>query len=201
MVFALKPNSIPSPIVVLGDSVPCGTYLLRMHLALDIQIAFGRFKKGKHVSLSSGEYVYVGSAMAQKGSTTLANRLMRHATRTDNQPPQPIRADLITKLKTLDLIPASFTSPNPKKLFWNIDHFLDHPSVNLTQIFMIRSTPPLETTIAEMLENDSHTITFEKGVGANDTRSNTHLLRVKADEAWWANLPKRLIQLQWASDI
>jgi Uri superfamily endonuclease len=184
-----------SPIIVIGNTVPCGTYLLRMHLSKNVELSFGRFKNAKLISLIVGDYIYIGSAMAQKGATSLAHRLIRHSTRTDNQPPHSIRADLITTLQSLNLLSEKYTPPTSKKLFWNIDHFLDYPAVSLQQIFMIRFAIPLETTLAEMLENDPHTIIFEKGLGANDSRGHTHLLRIESDERWWGNLPQRLSDL------
>ena len=65
-------------ICVIGEKGQAGTYLLRIHLAEDTEIRFGRFKKGKPISLPAGDYLYVGSALAEKGATSLARRLVRH---------------------------------------------------------------------------------------------------------------------------
>ena len=58
---------IPS-IVIIGDESYAGTYILRIRLERDTALRFGRFKKGKLISLLAGEYAYIGSALAEKGS-------------------------------------------------------------------------------------------------------------------------------------
>ena len=55
------------PIVLIGDESQAGTYILRIHLKEDTSLQFGRFKKGKLISLPAGDYAYVGSALSEKG--------------------------------------------------------------------------------------------------------------------------------------
>lgn len=59
----------------------------------------------------------------------------------------------------------------------------------------IRSPLWLEGAIGQLLEQDSHTVIVEKGLGANDVPGNTHLLKVEADEGWWVGLVGRLEEL------
>ena len=50
----------------MGDDSQAGTYLLRIHLKENTTLKFGRFKKGKLISLPAGDYVYIGSALSEK---------------------------------------------------------------------------------------------------------------------------------------
>ena len=80
-----------SNIHIIGGKSQAGTYVLRIHLKENTTLQFGRFKKGKLISLPAGDYAYVGSALSEKGATSLARRLIRHATRSGNKPPHTIR--------------------------------------------------------------------------------------------------------------
>lgn len=66
---------------IVGDRSTAGTYLLRIRVSNPLEIVFGRFKRGKTICLSKADYVYVGSALSEKGATCLARRLVRHASR------------------------------------------------------------------------------------------------------------------------
>lgn len=81
---------IPS-IHIIGDDSQAGTYILGIRLKENTTLQFGRFKKGKRISLPTSDYVYVGSALSEKGATSLARRLIRHATRSGDKPPHAIR--------------------------------------------------------------------------------------------------------------
>ena len=70
-------------IVMVGGEEPCGAYVLRLTIAEALQVRFGRYQGGEPVAVLGGEALYVGSAMARRGSGTLARRLLRHATRAD----------------------------------------------------------------------------------------------------------------------
>lgn len=59
--------------------------------------------------------------------------------------------------------------------------------VSRSSIIAIRSPERLEGTLAVLLEHDADTQIIEKGLGANDAPRNTHLLKVKRGEAWWAS--------------
>ena len=178
---------IPSIHIIGGDS-QAGTYILRIRLKEDTTLQFGRFKKGKRISLPTGDYTYVGSALSEKGSTSLARRLVRHATRSGDKPPHAIREKMIDRFAEYGLGPQNPLPKSGKKLFWNIDFLLDLQAAEIVNIIAIRSPERLEHTIAVLLEHDADTQIIEKGLGANDAPRNTHILRVNAGESWWASL-------------
>ena len=179
-------------ILIIGNDSQAGTYILRIRLKENATLKFGRFKKGKLISLPAGDYVYVGSALSQKGSTSLARRLIRHATRSNHKPPHPIREKMINRFSECGLGPRDLLPKHEKTLHWNIDFLLDLQSAELVNIFAIRSTERLENRIAKRLEQDPHTEIIERGLGANDAPGNTHLLRVREDRMWWVSLADKV---------
>jgi Uri superfamily endonuclease len=88
---------------------------------------------------------------------------------------------------TSDLLPKT-----GKHFRWNVDYLLDQPSVALVGAYLIRSEKRIEAEIGKLLENDPSTVVFAPGLGANDIRGNTHLLRVDADDRWWDRLIQKL---------
>ena len=182
---------IPS-IVIIGDASQAGTYVLRIRLKENTTLKFGRFKKGKRISLPVGDYVYVGSALSEKGATSLARRLIRHATRSNHKPPHAIREIMINRFTECGLGPRNLLPTHSKTLHWNVDFLLDLPSAELVNIFAIRSAERLENRIAKRLEQDPHTEIIEPGLGANDTPGNTHLLHIREDGMWWASLADKI---------
>ena len=182
---------IPS-IVIIGDESQAGTYILRIRLKKDTTLRFGRFKKGKLISLPAGEYAYVGSALAEKGATTLARRLVRHATRSGDQHPHRIRETMLRRFAECGLGNGNLLPRRGKTLHWNVDFLLDLSSAELVGVVAIRSRNRLEDRLAKQLEEDPHTGVIERGLGANDVPGNTHLLHVSATEGWWASLPDLL---------
>ena len=177
---------IPS-ILIIGDDSQAGTYILRIHLKQDTTLRFGRFKKGKLISLPVGDYVYVGSALSEKGATSLARRLIRHATRSSDKPPHTIRQKMMCQFAECGLGPQYLLPKRGKTLHWNVDFLLDLQSAEIINIFAIRSPERLEYKIARQLEHNPHTEVIEPGLGANDAPRNTHLLRLNADETWWVS--------------
>ncbi len=184
-------------ILIIGDESRAGTYILRIHLKKGAILRFGRFKKGKLIALPAGEYAYVGSALAEKGPTTLARRLIRHATRSGDQHPHPIRETMLRRFAERGLGNGNLLPQRGKTLHWNVDFLLDLPSVELVGLVAIRSRKRLEDRLAKQLEEDPHTQIIERGLGANDVPGNTHLLHVSATEAWWASLPDLLAWVHW----
>ena len=182
-------------IVVIGDKSQAGTYVLRIHLKKDTSLQFGRFKKGKLISLPAGDYAYVGSALSEKGATSLARRLVRHATRSDDRQPHRIRSKMLEQFAECGLGDESLLPKRGKTLFWNVDFLLDLEAAEIEGFCAIRSTERLEDRLAKKLEQDPHTQVIERGLGANDVPGNTHLLRVQADETWWGSLPARLANM------
>lgn len=182
---------IPS-ILIIGDDSQAGTYVLRIRLKEDARLQFGRFKKGKLILLPAGDYTYVGSALSEKGATSLARRLIRHATRSDDKPPHCIREKMISSFAACGLGSGDLLPKHGKTLHWNIDFLLDSQTAEIVGIFAIRSPERLENTIAKRLEHNSDTWIIEQGLGANDAPGSTHLLYVSADEIWWASLAAQL---------
>ena len=178
------------PLVALGTTSEEGAYLLRIDLSRRHELVFGRFIGGKAIGLSSGPYIYIGSALGR--GTPLARRILRHGTRTPPHSPQPIRKEMLAYFRGIGLGGKGLKPPQNKKLFWNIDHLLDLQSACLRQVFLLRSPKRLENPLADMLEADPGTAVFEPGLGANDARGNTHLLQVVAGEDWWEALPEKL---------
>ena len=183
----MEEMEIPS-ILIIGDASQAGTYVLRIRLKEDTTLQFGRFKKGKLISLPAGHYVYVGSALSEKGATSLARRLIRHATRSGNKPPHTIREEMITRFAECSLGPPELLPKRSKTLHWNVDFLLDLQSTDIINILVIRSPERLENTIARCLERDPRTDIIEPGLGANDAPGSTHLLRLRADNISWASL-------------
>jgi len=174
----MKSKNIHSKIVVVGGASQGGTYILRLKVMRPITMAFGRFKRGKLITVPAGECVYVGSAMGEKGAASLGRRLVRHATRSGQKAPHSIRALMLEQFKAIGLGEGDLRPRAGKKLHWNVDHLLDQPAVELTNVFIIRSKIRLEASLAQLLEDDPATFIIEKGLGANDTRGSTHLLGV-----------------------
>ncbi len=181
-----------SEICILGDQGQGGTYLLHIHLQTDISLAFGRFRGGKTFSLPAGAYLYVGSALNSRGATSLAPRLLRHATRSGARPPHPIRVALCETFQENGLGTVSLHPPQTKKLHWNVDHLLDQPDAELVGVYVIRHPARLEEALAQWLGADPYTSFIIPGLGANDVRGGTHVLFVTGDVAWWAALPGRI---------
>ena len=175
--------------VIIGNESQAGTYVLRIHLKKDTSLQFGRFKKGKQISLSAGDYAYVGSALSEKGTTSLARRLVRHATRSGDKCPHGIRNRMVEQFAECGLGDGNLLPKRGKTLFWNVDFLLDLESAEIEGFSAIRSSERLEDRLAKKLEQDPHTQVIERGLGANDVPGNTHLLRVRADESWWGSLP------------
>lgn len=137
------------------------------------------------MEIRAGEYVYVGSAQGQRGSTTLANRLLRHTARTASKPPHLIQILLADRLQSEGLEGAK---PKGKSMHWHVDYLLDLETVEISHVIAFRSKAKIEARLAAMIEAMPETIVFAPGLGASDQTGSTHLLRVEADEKWWNNV-------------
>ena len=184
-------------IILIGDDSQAGTYVLRIRLRKDTSLKFGRFKKGKLITLPAGDYAYIGSALSGKGATSLARRLVRHATRSGDKQPQRIRGKMLEQFAECGLGDGNLLPKQGKTLFWNIDFLLDLDTAEIAGFSAIRSAERLEGRLAKKLEQDSHTQVIERGLGANDVPGNTHVLRVCAEESWWESLPAMLASVAW----
>lgn len=174
-------------ICIIGDDSQAGTYILRIHLKENTALQFGRFKKGKLISLPVGDYIYIGSALSEKGSTSLARRLIRHATRSNDKPPHAIRKKMMNQFAECGLGNGNLLPKQGKTLHWNVDFLLDLESAEIVNIFAIRSPKRLENRVAKWLEDNPQTDIIEPGLGANDAPGATHLLHLRADDMWWAS--------------
>lgn len=186
-------------IKILGEDSQAGTYVLRINLSKNIKLKFGGFKKGKLISLPAGFYTFVGSALSEKGSTSLARRLVRHATRTGDKPHHEIRDEMLCQFQVCGLGPPNPLPKSGKKLFWNIDYMLDLEIAEIINLIAIRSPIRLENTIGTFLENNKDTEIIEKGLGANDSPSNTYILRLNTSDMGWLSLVDE-IQTNFLSD-
>ena len=98
-----------------------GTYLLVIYLQKKVLINIGALGR---VEFQEGYYIYVGSAMGNKGSTTLLNRVKRHVNPSSN-----------------------------KKMHWHIDYLLDCEDSYIFKIFLIPSTDRLECVLSGELKD------------------------------------------------
>lgn len=183
----------PTPLTVLGRSRG-GTYVLRIRVAADLELPFGGFRGGRVIPVKAGDHAYVGSARARTGALSLARRLVRHATRTGERPPQPIREPMIATLLALGLGDGDLRPRDGKRLKWNVDHLLDRPEAELTAALLLANGEDLEFAVADAIAADPEVVVFAPGLGAADHRGGTHLVRVEAadPDAWWRSLPHRL---------
>lgn len=182
-------------ITILGEEAKTGAYLLRISVAKDLQVRFGRFQNGRPILVEKGEYIYVGSAMAGKGSMTLARRLLRHATRQDQNRPQKIRERLLLALTKAGMGAGNLQPPAEKKLFWNIDYLLEETTAALSHVLILRRQFYVEDDLAHFIMNEPESSIVVKGLGAQDKPGQTHLLRIKEVSVWWQQLPERIADL------
>jgi len=93
-----------------------GTYILLIFLQNETRIRIGSLGS---LTFHKGYYLYVGSAMGSKSSTSLENRVKRH-----------------------------ISESHRKKLFWHIDYFLASDLSVLIKIYLIPSLIRLECVLA-----------------------------------------------------
>ncbi len=166
--------------------------MLCIWLAEHTALSFGRYRQGQFIELPAGAYLYTGSAMGLKGSTTLSHRLLRHATRSEGNPPHKIMPALAAALEATGDQPYL---PMRKKLHWHIDHLLDLPSAKITGVIALRTRQriDLEARLASNLANLPQTRVISPGLGASDHAGNTHLVWASAEPEWWRSLPQLCI--------
>ena len=100
-----------------------GSYILVIHLKDDDYIKVGKLGK---ISFQKGYYVYVGSAMGDKGPATLRNRIARHLQKSGE-----------------------------KKLFWHIDYLLNSSHSKIVKIYLIPSKIRQECMIAKNISKNA----------------------------------------------
>ena len=163
--------------------------MLRLTVKQPLSIRFGRFQAGKSVAVPQGNYFYVGSALAQKGATSLARRLLRHASRSDGRSPQPIRQKMLDLFSKIGLGPTPLHPPSGKKLRWHVDFLLEELATELTAVSLIRSPYRFEEPLSRWLLSLPEVAPLLPGLGATDDSGSTHLLRVTAVSDWWTSFP------------
>jgi Uri superfamily endonuclease len=136
-------------------------------------------------TFAPGPYLYVGSALAARGATSLGPRLLRHTTRSTGAG-HPLRRHLRAAFPTRTL-------PQTKRLRWHVDYLLDAPAVVLTGAIVLRTTRPLESSLARWLSRRPYTTEPVAGAGASDAPGQTHLLGVVAYPDWWSELCRAII--------
>ena len=171
------------PILVWGERWQSGVYLLHLQAERDLSVVFGRFLGGEPVRVAAGEYLYVGSAMGQRGSATLARRVLRHTSRGAGRPAHAIQKALLAALQGHGLGPADIKPPRQKKTHWHIDYLVGETAVSLRHIVMLRTGQRRETALARYLRRLPQTEILVTGLGARDDPGETHLLRLEGG-AW-----------------
>lgn len=185
-----------SELTFIGEKYIQGIYLLHIHVTASIVVTFGRFQGGRPIAIQPGDYLYIGSALGQRGATSLAGRLLRHATRSDSRPPHAIRIPLTIQLQEAGLIAHNkIVTPPSKRCFWHIDYLVDQLAAEITQIIALRTPQRLEAQLARRLAHDPVVSPLVPGLGASDDPRATHLLRVDAAPSWWQHLPTLMREL------
>ena len=162
---------------IFGGTHREGSYLLLIQLSRTIELAFGKFQQGKRFILPAGDYLYIGSALGGTSSgSPLARRLMRHASRSAEQPHHAIRAEMIELFSMSGLIEKESIKPSAKKLRWHIDYLLDQPEAELIHVIIIQSPLRVEAMLARLIATMDETSIIAPRLGAQDTKSSTHLL-------------------------
>ncbi len=182
------------PVVVLGCEGGAGLYMLGIRLRRNLAVAFGRFGGGRPLPLPAGEYLYLGSARAQRGSASLARRALRHTVRAEGGKAQAIQTALVAALRQAGLAPEGMAPPGRKTLAWHVDFLLERPEAGLTRMVLVRSRTLSEAALGRGLMADPATAVVVPGLGASDVPGNTHLLRLQAGEGWWRELVRSLDQ-------
>lgn len=159
------------------DPATGGVYILYIHVAQSLEIVFGRYAGGAAIPVPSGNYAYVGSALAPGGATSLPRRLLRHLTRTAGRPPHRFRPTLQDWLRDLGFHGAD-PPQQPKHLRWHIDYLLDAEVAEVAGVQIIQDAS--EAAVAAYLAANPRTWPLAPGLGASDDRPATHLLGLHA---------------------
>jgi Uri superfamily endonuclease len=176
-------------IEITHDPLTSGAYVLRIQVETALNVVFGRFRGGSSIPVPAGAYLYVGSAMGQRGSATLCVRLLRHATRCDG-PRHLLWATLAAHCSHGH--DTGSNSGKAKRLRWHIDYLLEETEAQLVAAYVLAGSSPVEMILARHLADDPCTFALASGLGASDNHGGTHLLGVRAEAAWWQELPMRL---------
>ena len=164
---------------IFGTKYRMGSYILLIRVSRPFELAFGKFQQGKLFTIPEGDYIYIGSALGGgKRGAPLVRRLLRHASRSGNLAPHAIRTAMITLFQTKDFMETDAIELSEKKLHWHIDYLLEHQEAEIDHIIIIRNPLRLEKKLSELLEPLPETVPIASGIGAQDSRNSTHLLRL-----------------------
>ncbi|GAB4265288.1 MAG: GIY-YIG nuclease family protein [Candidatus Promineifilaceae bacterium] len=171
-------------LILLGnEQVAAGTYLLRLHVPVDVWVRYGRVAR-QPIHTPPGEVVYIGSALGKRGMP-LARRLLRHACRAGGHPSQPI-TDALVAYWGLPL-------PPKKSLKWHVDYLLQHKDVSLTHVVAVRDHVRLEPALAAWIVDQPGFVPAAAGLGASDAPTAAHLLYNSSSlDVWWRALPRAI---------
>lgn len=167
-----------------GGFAAAGTYLLHIELGQPAQVIFGKFERGRAWEMPAGSYIYVGSALGQRGAMTLPRRLMRHASRSASRPPHPIRAELAQAFTAVGLEHLAQPPQRPKRLYWHVDYLLDLFPAHLVDVAAIGDGVRRESEWARWLAAQPSLRLIAPGLGARDLPGETHLWRLPETD-WW----------------
>jgi Uri superfamily endonuclease len=173
--------TMPVTITSIGEQAPGGIYLLDILVGKEVFVQFGRYRNGEPVPVPAGEYVYVGSARGQRGSSSLANRLLRHATRSGVKIPHHIRPLLVERLQ-------GGVINGKKSLHWHVDYLLDLPEAEINNVIVLYGEVVSEGRLAKIILDLPETTPFAAGLGAGDDPGSTHLLAFHGGFGGWRKL-------------
>lgn len=185
-------------ITFLGDQCYTGAYVLWIRVATGLRLAFGRFQGGRPVNVPAGAYAYVGSAMGRRGAPALAGRLLRHATRTSDKPPQAIRAAMLDQFAAAGLATGTLRPPATKRLHWHIDYLLDEMAVVIEEVTVVRTAARVESRLARGLAAAQGSAPLAPGLGASDMPGETYLLRLPDESLDWRGRVASILGPQYA---
>ncbi|NTU54480.1 MAG: GIY-YIG nuclease family protein [Chlorobiaceae bacterium] len=165
---------------IFGQIYRQGSYLLLIDLKKRVDVSFGKFRNGQPIDFYPGYYLYVGSALGNKGFP-LASRVLRHASRSDECCPHAIRATLSALFTSWRYQPPA--GERHKKLHWHIDYLLDRTEAEIIHAFLFPGPERIETQLASLLASMPDTSIVADRLGAQDAASGTHLFRITEPEA------------------
>ena len=183
------------PITILGSPGVQGGYLLRIQVESPCRIIFGRHNHCRRIYIGSGVYMYLGSAMGIRGSTSLPCRVMRHVIRSGQRPSHKIRDVLRTYLVENKLADNRIEAIRNKRLHWHVDYLLDHENSDLTHIMLLCNQYRIERYVYTVLSNKKEVEIIEPGLGASDTQNKTHLWKLHETDGFWRLLVRELEDL------
>lgn len=149
-----------------------GAYLLIITVTQPCAVVFGRYQAGQPVVVQSGQLLYIGSARGSGDHPRMAQRILRHLTRTGDAPPHALRAQAAAHFRQS----CPVTPPRRKQLRWHIDYLLDRPEATVSAIWLARGDTINETSLYTRLHATGLVAPVAYRLGASDHPQATHLL-------------------------